>query len=88
LYRGLRRQGIFTPQPGWRVFFLRLAAALAVLGVALRLGGGDPAQWLEWSLGERLPRLSLLVGGGAGVYFATLWAVGFRLGDFRRRATE
>lgn len=88
LYRGLRRQGIYTPQPGWRRFFLRLALALAVLGTALWLGGGDFAPWLEWGLGERLLRLSLLVGCGIGVYFATLWAVGFRLGDFRRRVAE
>ena len=35
---------------------------------------------------ERMARLSMLVGLGAGVYFATLWTLGFRLGDFKRRA--
>ena len=29
-----------------------------------------------------------LAGCGAGVYFATLWVMGFRLKDFRRRAAE
>jgi peptidoglycan biosynthesis protein MviN/MurJ (putative lipid II flippase) len=37
---------------------------------------------------ERLLRLSLVVGFGAGVYFATLWVAGFRLRDFKRSAAE
>ena len=88
LYRGLRLQGIYTPQPGWRVFLLRLAAALLAMGAALWFAAGDPGPWLEWRLAARLWRLALVVGCGAGVYFATLWLVGFRLGDFRRRAAE
>jgi putative peptidoglycan lipid II flippase len=31
-------------------------------------------------------RLSALVIGGMAVYFATLFALGFRVRDFRRRA--
>ncbi|MFT3961006.1 murein biosynthesis integral membrane protein MurJ [Propionivibrio sp.] len=88
LYRGLRLQGIYTPQPGWRVFLLRLAAALLAMGAALWFAAGGPGPWLEWRLAARLWRLALVVGCGAGVYFATLWLVGFRLGDFRRRAAE
>jgi putative peptidoglycan lipid II flippase len=88
LYRLLRRQGIYTPQPGWGSFFIKLATALAVMGGALWLASGNPGQWLEWSIATRLWRLALLVGCGAGVYFATLWLVGFRLKDFQRRAAE
>ncbi|MDR3298580.1 MAG: murein biosynthesis integral membrane protein MurJ [Candidatus Accumulibacter sp.] len=88
LYRGLRGQGIYTPQPGWRAFFIKLALALALMGATLWLAGGHPEQWLEWRLGERLWRLARVIGCGAGVYFATLWVVGFRLADFRRRAAE
>ena len=63
-------------------------AALAAMAVALWFAGGDPGPWLEWRLGTRLWRLALVVCCGAGVYFATLWLVGFRLEDFRRRAAE
>ena len=38
LYRGLRRHGIFQPQPGWGLFFLRQFSALAVLGAVLWFG--------------------------------------------------
>jgi putative peptidoglycan lipid II flippase len=88
LYRLLRRQGIYAPQPGWQSFFFRLAAALVVMGATLWFASGSPEQWLEWRIEERLWRLALLVCSGAGVYFATLWLVGFRLKDYRRRAAE
>jgi putative peptidoglycan lipid II flippase len=88
LYRGLRRQEIYAPRPGWRSFFARLALALVVMGAALRLAGGSSEEWLSWPLATRLWRLSLLICCGAGVYFATLGLVGFRLADFRRRAAE
>ena len=34
---------------------------------------------------ERAGRLALVVGAGALAYFATLFALGFRVRDFRRR---
>ena len=88
LYRGLRRHGIYRPQPGWAMFCGKLALALAVMGVALWLGAGEPAGWLRWTLAQRLLRLGPLVALGASAYFATLWLAGFRLADFKRRAAE
>ena len=37
-------------------------------------------------LRERILRLGVLVLLGAGAYFVTLWGLGFRLQDFKRRA--
>ena len=86
LYRGLRRHEVYQPQAGWLAFSLKLLAALAVMGGALWFATGSTNDWLRYPLVERMARLSMLVGLGAGVYFATLWALGFRLGDFKRRA--
>jgi putative peptidoglycan lipid II flippase len=61
---------------------------MLVMGVTLWFTGGDAADWLRWSLTERLQRLAVIVILGAAVYFATLWATGFRLRDFKRRAAE
>ncbi|MBK8889111.1 MAG: murein biosynthesis integral membrane protein MurJ [Dechloromonas sp.] len=86
LYRGLRRHDVYHPQPGWAVFSLKLLAALVVMGGALWLASGSDAAWLAYPLAERLIRLGVLVGLGGIAYFATLWVLGFRLNDFKRRA--
>jgi putative peptidoglycan lipid II flippase len=88
LYRGLRARDIYTPQPGWWLFYGRLALALLSMGAALWFFAGDDVDWLRWNLTQRLLRLSLVVTFGAGVYFATLWVAGFRLRDFKRSAAE
>ena len=88
LYRGLRRHGIYQPQPGWALFCGKLALALLVMGVTLWFCAGSNADWLHWKLTERLLRLGLLVTLGAAAYFATLWLSGFRLADFKRQAAE
>jgi putative peptidoglycan lipid II flippase len=88
LYRGLRRHGIYTPQPGWPLFYLKLASAMLCMGLGLWLAGGESADWLRWTLTERLWRLSLLVSLGATLYFAVLWLSGFRPDNFKRHAAE
>ncbi|MBI4741917.1 MAG: murein biosynthesis integral membrane protein MurJ [Betaproteobacteria bacterium] len=88
LYRGLRRHGIYTPQPGWLPFTVKLLVALLTMGCVLWWATGDAADWLLRSLGERLLRLAAVVAIGVSVYFATLGLAGFRLRDFKRRAAD
>jgi putative peptidoglycan lipid II flippase len=88
LYRGLRRHGIYIPQPGWAAFYAKLAIAMLVMGVTLWFACGDAIDWLRWGLLERLAHLSVVVSLGAITYFATLWITGFRLRDFKRRAAD
>ncbi|MCK2127544.1 murein biosynthesis integral membrane protein MurJ [Thauera aromatica] len=85
LFRGLRRRAIYAPQPGWSVFALKLLAALAVMGAVLWFGSGAEARWVQIGGLERGLRLAAIVTAGALAYFATLFALGFRLRDFRRR---
>lgn len=87
LYRGLRRRGVYTPQPGWGPFILKIALALAVLGTTLWFAMGTAADWLELDATSRALRLCAVVGAGVASYFATLFALGFRLHHFRRRAS-
>jgi len=58
------------------------------MGVALWLATGNSADWLHWSLSERMLRLAAVVACSALAYFATLRLTGFRLRDFKRRAAE
>ncbi len=88
LYRGLRRIGAYTPAPGWRPFWLKLAAALAVMGGVLQAGVTLTGDWLTMGTALRMAHLAWLVPLAAGAYFATLFAFGFRLRDFSRRAAS
>jgi putative peptidoglycan lipid II flippase len=86
LLHQLRKQAIYQPQPGWRLFLLKLACALALMAGFLWFAMGREAAWLEYAFDRRIAHLGLLVIGGAGTYFAGLWLLGFRIRDFRRRA--
>lgn len=88
LWRGLHRRGDYKPQPGWRVFGLKLAAALVVLGGVLWFGMGQQTHWIGSPPMERLLRLSALVAGGGAAYFGTLWLLGFRLKDFTKQGRQ
>lgn len=87
LFRGLRQRAVYVPQPGWTKFGLRIAIALMVLAATLWFGMGKEADWLIAPAWTRVAHLSALVIAGVAAYFATLWALGFRLRDFRRQGT-
>ena len=86
LYYQLRRHEIFRPQPGWFAFLGKVAVALLAMGAVLWWAAGGDASWLTATTWWRIGRLSLLVVAGAAVYFASLWALGFRLRDFAKRS--
>jgi putative peptidoglycan lipid II flippase len=86
LWRGLRRRGVYQPQAGWGVFMLKLLAALIVLGSVLWFASAGDTAWLAMSGGQRVLQLSAVVLAGILSYFATLWLLGFRPRDFRRKA--
>jgi putative peptidoglycan lipid II flippase len=86
LYRKLREHGIYHPQPGWGTFALKVAAALAAMAVVLRLSMGPEQWWLGASGARRAAAITGLVLLGGAAYFAALRILGFRLGDFTRRA--
>lgn len=88
LYRGLRRRAVYVPQAGWVWFWVRLGAALLVMGVVLWMGAGPEARWMEMHGLERGLRLLGVVAAGVLSYFVTLFAVGMRLRDFRRRTAD
>jgi putative peptidoglycan lipid II flippase len=80
----LVRRGLYVPLPGWGPFAARLVVALGVLGVVLWLIVGPADAWLAAGLWHRLARLAGTIAAGVLVYFATLYALGFRLRDFNR----
>ena len=75
----LRKQGILVFQPGWQRFALQLLGGSTVMSVGLYWLAPEWQVWLEFSLFQRIGWVSVLVGLGAGVYFAWLAAFGLRL---------
>jgi putative peptidoglycan lipid II flippase len=86
LFYKLRQQDIFQPQPGWKGFSLKLSTALAVMGSLLWWGMAGESRWLEYTFMQRATHLAGLVVAGAMAYFVTLWLLGIRLSQFKRRA--
>jgi putative peptidoglycan lipid II flippase len=85
LFRFLRKQGIYAPQPGWPAFFWKLVAALCALGWLLALIAGPPSFWLAAGLWAKVARMAAVVAAGMLAYFGALWLLGFRFADFTRR---
>jgi putative peptidoglycan lipid II flippase len=87
LYAGLRRRGIYRPQPGWGAFAIKLLVALVPLAILLWFVGRE-VDWIALQ-GRWLLRLALLAGviaAAIALYFATLFALGFRPRDFVMRS--
>ncbi len=82
LYYFIRKQGIFSPEPAWLRFFLKLIVALSLMGVTLWSLTGSEASWLSGTVWHKSLRLGLVIGAGSAVYFASLWLMGFRLRHF------
>lgn len=86
LFYLLKKQKIYQTVTPWRAFMVRLL--LALLAMALFLWWGQNQHWIpmDWqgSGARRVWQLALLIGGGIVVYFATLFALGFRLKEIKR----
>jgi putative peptidoglycan lipid II flippase len=85
LYTGLRRLGIYTPQPGWSGFFGRLLVAVAAMGSVAWLCQSQ----LNWTAMHAHPWLRVgalfaIIGIAGAVYFGVLLGLGFRPRDFKR----
>lgn len=78
LYRGLRSQGVYIPEPGWLRVVLAVFLASASMLLVLFWFSADTSVWVADPAIERGGRLALLVGGGCLVYFLTLIIAGLR----------
>ncbi|MCC6474874.1 MAG: murein biosynthesis integral membrane protein MurJ [Burkholderiales bacterium] len=87
LYRQLRRQDAYRPQPGWGAFLAKTLFAVAAMSAAVWTAAGPEADWLAHAAAARAWRLALIVALGAGVYFGCLFALGMRWRHFCGRGS-
>jgi len=88
LFYFLRKRGIYQPEPGWAKYFFKLSIALLALGLTLWFGMGSEQFWLTSHGWTRIIHLAWLVLLGVTVYFAALFALGFRPKDFSKRGAN
>jgi putative peptidoglycan lipid II flippase len=81
----LRKERIFVPQPGWPLFLLKVAAAVAFMAVVVYSTMADAGWWLRAPWHLKLPAVVGLALLGAAAYGAALTLFGFRVRDFSRR---
>lgn len=87
LFVGLRRKGIYVAQPGWTLFFVKLAAALFLMG-GVALWSAGKFDWIAMHAHpvQRLAALGAVIAACVITYFGALLIMGFRPTDFKRIA--
>ncbi|MGA0800027.1 MAG: murein biosynthesis integral membrane protein MurJ [Steroidobacteraceae bacterium] len=78
LWRGLRREGVYRPLPGWGGLIWRVIAANIVMAAGLIALASLFGDWLEASAFTRMWQLSLCVIAGFVAYALALLALGLR----------
>jgi putative peptidoglycan lipid II flippase len=79
LYRALRRQDAFQPQPGWGRLLLRVGVSVGVLAAVLIWGAPPLSQWLTGRAWLRAGHLVTWIAIGIALYLVTLRLMGLRL---------
>ncbi len=86
LWHGLRRTGVYRPQPGWGRYGLQLLLASALMSLLLLWWLPPMPVWFEWGWSQRLLATAGLCLGGIAVYLGVLLALGMRLRHLRAPA--
>lgn len=87
LFYMLRRRGIYQPEKGWKVFFLKLAVALVLLAI-VSVWAASYFDWIGMQTHPlyRMGALAIVMIVCGVVYFGALLLLGFRPRHFRRIA--
>jgi putative peptidoglycan lipid II flippase len=88
LYLMLRKQDIYTPQPAWLAFALKVGVSVLAMAAALWFAMGSAATWLQAGWQWKAGMLAALVALGVAVYGACLFILGFRPRDFSMRSAS
>ena len=88
LYRGLRREGVYKPQPGRGRFAITLVTATLAMAVALWCFNSQLTGWADWLWWQRGFWVLVVCGGGFAVYALSLFACGVRLRDLTAQITK
>jgi putative peptidoglycan lipid II flippase len=83
LWRRLRQQGLYLPEPGWGRWLARISIGLLAMAAAVLVVRGWVGDWTALRGAARWMWLLVAVGAGATAYGAALLAFGLRLRHLR-----
>jgi putative peptidoglycan lipid II flippase len=85
LFHLLKKRGLYTPEPGWSLFLIRLGGALFLLaGVGMWIAAQFDWIALKTEPFLRIGALLMVILACAISYFGALLLMGFRFRDFKR----
>ena len=83
LLRGLLKQGVFSWQPGWGSYVLRLSVGTAAMTGAVLLLGQGVEVWLQWDWQRRALEILLVCAAGIAAYLVAHVLSGTRIRHLR-----
>jgi putative peptidoglycan lipid II flippase len=83
LYKGLRKDKVYQPKPGWAVFMLKLILANVFMAIVILFVSERIGSWSLLSVYERVSFIGLICVLGFIVYFLTLFICGLRPRHFK-----
>jgi len=86
LFRMLRRQGAYAPEPGWGQVLLAVGVGCVAMVGALLWLNDDPSQWARWGASSRTTQLVFLIVTGVVVYGGATLLGGLRIRHLEKGA--
>ncbi|EKF74483.1 MviN family membrane protein [Alcanivorax hongdengensis A-11-3] len=84
LYRGLRKSGVYQPQPGWAMHWLRMLAAGLTMAGATWWISQQTRVWDQGGVWLRVGWLGAVIAAGLLIYLLVLVLLGLRIRHLRR----
>jgi putative peptidoglycan lipid II flippase len=82
----MKRSGVWQAGPDWGAFLLKVLVALYLMGGVIWFGMGTEQSWFAIPAWTRAGKLAAVILAAMAAYFASLWALGFRLSQFSRQS--
>ncbi len=84
LYKGLRKEKVYQPNPGWMTLWLKLLMANAGLLFTLFWLTPDITIWQESAVWQRIDMLLMVIASSALIYFILLHVLGIKIKQLLR----
>lgn len=83
LYRGLKREQVYSLSTSTKIFIAKLMLAASVMALVVYQLSDDFDVWLAMSIVEQISKLIVCISVGCMSYFFVVFLLGVRLSDFK-----